>query len=175
MFPRVAFAIAAAELQRNAEHGLGYAICDEQGRFFCGFEQANGALAHGDFIQNGQYWREIKDNHFTAQKPIFLGLDEMRERNIAAAVYGMPYQVNAQHGLPEEMVDRCKRFIVRKDWTFKPDSAVKPAGGLLLYGPPSKHGLASAESCGKGWDDGYIGILYGLKQGCKNLWIKLSP
>ncbi|MCM2344355.1 MAG: hypothetical protein NDJ24_07325 [Alphaproteobacteria bacterium] len=174
MYPRAAFAIAAAEAQRNAERGLGYAIRDEEGRFFCGFEQANGALAHGNFIQNGNYWRDIKDNHFKQDTPVFLSLDDMRQKNIGAAVFGMAYEVNAQNGLPSALAERCKRHVVRKDLTHKPDPNVKPTGGPL-YAPVSKAGLASADACEKGYDDGYIGLFYGLKQGWKRLWEPKSP
>lgn len=170
----MAFAMAVSEAQKNAERGMGYAICDEQGRFFCGFEQANGALAHGDFIQNGKYWREVRHNHFKHDKPVFLSLEDMRQNNIAAAVFGMSYQANWEHGLDPESAERCKRYIVNKDLTWKPQSIDhKPVDPL--YPPASRSGLASAESCGRGRDDGYIGLFYGLKQGCRRLWGSLSP
>lgn len=161
MYARAAFAIAIIEAQKNAECGLGYAIVDAEGRFFCGFRQEDGSLAHAGFRQAGGSFSGGHEITGAIDAPVFLSTDDMRAQNISAAVFGMIYQVNVEHQLPKNIEKECRRVLVRKDQTFTPDQMPKPS--LLDSAPLSKHGLASADACAEGRVDGYLNLSTAIK------------
>lgn len=170
MYARMAFAEAVAEAHRNAEKGLGYAVRNEQGQFFCGFAQKDGALAFEGYRQRTS--GEGAQSAYSKENPVFLDLEEMKDLQIGAAVFGMIYQVNTSHGLPDKLAESCQRVVVRKDLTHKPNPNLK--AGLWDY-PISKSGLASAQACAQGQDDGYIGFFYAFKKGFRKAFGIGSP
>ncbi|MBI2234664.1 MAG: hypothetical protein HYU57_06735 [Micavibrio aeruginosavorus] len=97
MFARTAFAVAAIEAQKNAEYGLGYAIMDGNDRYFCGFRQQDGSLAHAGFRQAEGSFSDGHKDAYATDNPVFLSTADMRAQNVNAAVFGMIYEVNGQN------------------------------------------------------------------------------
>lgn len=129
----------------NFESGVGIAVRNAEGKFFCGFEQEDGSIAfsvyrqaHGSPLDR---WRAPPVKETGA--PVFLSPDEMQAQGIGAAVYFTAFRPLISSDIP---VDGCKAIVVRKDMSMH----LQPRHD----GP--RMGIASAAACNEGTSDGYI-------------------
>lgn len=129
----------------NFESGVGIAVRNAEGKFFCGFEQPDGSIAFSAYSQVPgsalDRWRAPPAKETGA--PVFLSLDEMQAQGIGAAVYFTAFRPLISSEIP---ADGCKAIVVRKDMTMD----------LLPRNDGPRMGIASAAACREGTSDGYI-------------------
>lgn len=132
------------------EHGTGYAVKNPEGKFFCGFEDADGALVFGNFVQN------INSSHTSTREApvnesgeaVFLSLAEMKEAGICAAVYTRLEHDAVYTDFAPDVFRGCRAIMVSKDATrHENDSRL------------DKKGLATPEACAQGVDHGHYNLL----------------
>jgi hypothetical protein len=152
---RLAFALAANPRIAMVENGLGLALRDGKGRFFCGFRQPDGQLAFGQYRQGeGAVVRE-QPQDFEKHHPVFLSLDDMKARQIGAAVFTDAYQANNLSGLSYARLHDCRYALAAKDLTALAPEPDGQADDILTYSAP---GLASAAACERARDRGFVSV-----------------
>ncbi len=161
MYGRGAFAVAAAQQSRHWEFGTGFAINDGKGRYFCGFEQPDGALAYWSFRQEANEGgkavvsSQLGEEDFSRDRPVFLSVDEMRAKGVGAAVYTLLEFANEEAGLPKDFIKEARYTMVRKDLTHRPPSNTSD---YAANPPLATPGLASADAVSEGTDKGYVSV-----------------
>ena len=159
---------ATAALTDCNEYGLGYALRDEQGKYLCGFLQPDSTIAFATFRQFNDSWNDNAaleiNTPYQTDRPLFLSGEEMEERGIAAAVFGLKCEALCNHGLPQDIADSCRLIYVCKDETHNAHN----------NHPVSQPGLATAKACSEGIDTGYFSFRHSLTKNLAKAWARLA-
>lgn len=140
----------------NFESGVGIAVRNAEGKFFCGFEQPDGSIAFSVYSQvaGNAVDRYRAPPAKETGTPVFMSPAEMQLQGIGAAVYFTAFRPLISSDIP---VEGCKAIVVRKDITMN----LQPR-----YDGP-RMGLASAASCKEGHSDGYLLLKDDVKSAVK--------
>lgn len=145
------------------ENGLGVAVTNEHGDFFCGYAQADGSLAFRYMAQTPHPFQQptitpVKNPEaISKQKPVFLSPEMMKQHGVGAVAYR-----SFDGGLRKNLAKAARPMVLKSVSVFKDltNDKTKPASGHAF----ETAGFASADACKAGRTIGYVEISTALKQ-----------